>query len=140
MFYKGADAKKIAKIPKVPYLACLINSVKDKNFITKFVPETFRFCLPILLNTLVAEEEMRLKEQCLSLLAVARKLFSSLADLHDLFRDIMLEARRLTNSERCSLFLLDSNNAQLVAKVFDGVVLQADKEVRIPKYQGIAGQ
>lgn len=123
----------------MPYLVCLVNPQKDRSYITKFVPETFRFALPILLNTMVAEEETRLKEQCLSLLAVARKLFSSLHDLHDLFREVMLEARRLTNAERCSVFLLDSNNAQLVAKVFDGVVLDADKEVRIPKYQGVAG-
>lgn len=126
-------------IPPVPYLVCLINPEKDRDFITKFVSETFRFCLSILINTLVCEEEMRLKEQCLSLLSVARKFFLNLASLNDLLREVMLEARKLTHAERCSLFLLDSSNAELVAKVFDGVVLEPDKEVRIPKYQGIAG-
>jgi cGMP-dependent 3',5'-cyclic phosphodiesterase len=32
----------------------------------------------------------------------------------------MVEARKLTNAERCSLFLLDSENDHLVAKIFDG--------------------
>lgn len=135
---KSTDGKK-TNIPQVPYLVCLINPQKDRDFLTKFVTETFRFSLAILLNTAAAEEEIRLKEQCLSLLAVARKLFSNLGDLNDLLREIMLEARRLTNAERCSLFLLDTENTQLVAKVFDGVVLESHKEVRIPKYQGIAG-
>lgn len=136
---KGGEPKKITKTPQVPYLICFINPKKDRDFLTKFVTETFRFCLPVLINTMESEEEMRLKEQCMSLLAVARKLFSNLGNLNDLLREIMLEARRLTKAERCSLFLLDAHNSQLVAKVFDGVVLDADKEVRIPKYQGIAG-
>ena len=34
----------------------------------------------------------------------------------------MAEARKLTNAERCSLFLLDTEQQDLVAKVFDGVV------------------
>lgn len=34
----------------------------------------------------------------------------------------MAEARKLTNAERCSLFLLDLEQQDLVAKVFDGVV------------------
>lgn len=33
----------------------------------------------------------------------------------------MAEARNLTNAERCSLFLLDPEQEDLVAKVFDGV-------------------
>lgn len=33
----------------------------------------------------------------------------------------MTEARNLTNSERCSLFLLDPDQHDLVAKVFDGI-------------------
>lgn len=33
----------------------------------------------------------------------------------------MVEARKLTNAERCSLFLLDHEHHELVAKVFDGI-------------------
>lgn len=136
---KGSDTKKTTKILQVPYLVCVVNPQKDRDFLTKFVSETFRFCLAILINTMVSEEEMRLKEQCLSLLTVARKLFVNLGNLNDLLNEVMLEARKLTNAERCSLFLLDPLGGHLVAKVFDGAVLEPDKEVRIPKYQGVAG-
>lgn len=40
-------------------------------------------------------------------------------DVTDLLREIMTEARKLTNAERCSLFLLDEQR-DLVSKVFDG--------------------
>lgn len=33
----------------------------------------------------------------------------------------MAEVRKLTNAERCSLFLLDPDQQDLVAKVFDGI-------------------
>lgn len=39
----------------------------------------------------------------------------------------MAEARQLTDAERCSLFLLDREHGQLVAKVFDG---ERKEEVR----------
>lgn len=42
-------------------------------------------------------------------------------DFSDLLREIMAEVRRLTNAERCSLFLLDPDQQDLVAKVFDGI-------------------
>lgn len=102
----------------------------------KLVQEAFRFCLAIFKNTIESEEEARIKEQCQTLLAIARKLFLNLSDLSDLLEEIMMEARRLTNAERCSLFLLDPDHMHLVAKVFDGV---ASSEVRIAKDQGIAG-
>ena len=36
----------------------------------------------------------------------------------------MTEARQLTKAERCSLFLLESEQQELVAKVFDGLPTQ----------------
>ena len=41
-------------------------------------------------------------------------------DVPVLLRQIMSEARQLTSAERCSLFLVDDKNQELVAKVFDG--------------------
>lgn len=35
----------------------------------------------------------------------------------------MIEAKNLTNAERCSLFLLDPEQQDLVAKVFDGIAI-----------------
>ncbi|XP_022085012.1 cGMP-dependent 3',5'-cyclic phosphodiesterase-like isoform X8 [Acanthaster planci] len=58
-------------------------------------------------------------------------------DVRILLREIMMEARNLTQAERCSLFLVE--NDELVAKVFDGHVLDEMGEVRIPITQGIAG-
>lgn len=123
------------------YLICFVRPKRDPEYVTRLVNETFKYCLTVLLNTREMEEECRLKKQCQSLLSVARRLFSHLGDLSDLLKEIMSEARRLTNAERCSLFLLDPDHMHLVAKVFDGVS-PADKntEVRIAKDQGIAGR
>lgn len=119
---------------------CFIGSPKESSYISKLVNETFRYCLTLLLNTRECEEERRLKQQCQNLLLVARKLFSHLGDLSDLLKEIMSEARKLTNAERCSLFLLDPDHMHLVAKVFDGVSpAERNTEVRIAKDQGIAG-
>ncbi|XP_053995936.1 cGMP-dependent 3',5'-cyclic phosphodiesterase-like isoform X1 [Hylaeus anthracinus] len=99
-----------------------------------------RFCLGFLLNSLTCYEETRLKRQCQKLLAVSRKLFTHLGDFSDLLREIMAEVRNLTNAERCSLFLLDPDQQDLVAKVFDGIAMKEPvKEMRIPIGQGIAG-
>ncbi|CAG9771941.1 unnamed protein product [Ceutorhynchus assimilis] len=122
------------------YLVCIVNPVRDSLYISKIVSETFNYCLTLFLNTRQSEDERRLKAECQSLLLVARKLFSHLGDLSDLLKEIMSEARRLTNAERCSLFLLDPDHLHLVAKVFDGVSpSERSTEVRIAADQGIAG-
>ncbi|KAK4879795.1 hypothetical protein RN001_007941 [Aquatica leii] len=124
----------------IPILVTVVNSKKTPDFITKVIRETFRFCLPILANTAKLEEEAKIKTQCQSLLHVARRLFCHIQDLNDLLKEIMVEARKLTNAERCSLFLLDPDHLHLVAKVFDGVVREnVSTEVKIAKDQGIAG-
>lgn len=140
MFCVSANA--VNKLIICPvYLVCFVNPTKDNSYISKLVKETFKYCLMLLLNTRECEEERRLKHQCQTLLTVARKLFSHLGDLSDLLREIMSEARRLTNAERCSLFLLDPDHMHLVAKVFDGVSpVDRNHEVRIAKDQGIAGK
>ena len=64
------------------------------------------------------------------------------ADVEVLLKEIMNEARSLTQAERCSLFLLDKPRKCLIAKVFDGPIISnpsTGKEVRIPINQGIAG-
>lgn len=145
------DSAKVVTIPilsklkrggehPVSVLICVLNSPSTQEYITKVVSEAYRFCLPILDNTTKLEEESRIKKQCQSLLRVSRKFYSHLDDLNGLLREIMAEARRLTNAERCSLFLLDPEHLHLVAKVFDGVIHEhVSTEVRIAKDQGIAG-
>ncbi|KAG8227337.1 hypothetical protein J437_LFUL003326 [Ladona fulva] len=110
---------------------------------TKMIEECFQHTHGILLNTLAYEEERRLRIQCQSLLTVARNLFTHLSNIADLLREIMMEARKLTKAERCSLFLLDEERDELVAEVFDGMPADPSNEnapeVRIAKNQGIAG-
>ncbi|XP_015586833.1 cGMP-dependent 3',5'-cyclic phosphodiesterase isoform X2 [Cephus cinctus] len=127
----------------IALVVCLVDYANEDNaeFIcTQIVQECFRYCLGLLLSTLRCQEETRLKIQCQDLLAVSRKLFTRLGDLSDLLREIMAEARKLTHAERCSLFLLDPEQEDLVAKVFDGVSTRDSvKEMRIARGQGIAG-
>ncbi|XP_076333643.1 cGMP-dependent 3',5'-cyclic phosphodiesterase-like isoform X2 [Tachypleus tridentatus] len=130
---------------KVVLLACLANKCFER-FTTEteaIVKEYFMPVIPILLRTREYEEEKRLREQCQSLLAVAKNLFIHLDDVTLLLKEVMAEARNLTNAERCSLFLLDEEQNELVAKVFDGNLAddgtETTSEVRIPANQGIAG-
>lgn len=48
--------------------------------------------------------------------------YQSTDDVGKLLGEIIQEARNLTNAERCSVFLLDKDTNELVAKVFDGIV------------------
>ncbi|CAG5099907.1 5'-cyclic phosphodiesterase (Bos taurus) [Cotesia congregata] len=95
--------------PSEQYIALvvtLVNYPEDQDtedICIKIVEECFRYCLGMLLNVLRCQEETRLKVQCQDLLTVSRKLFTHLGDLPDLLREIMVEARKLTNAERCSL-------------------------------------
>ncbi|KFP82218.1 cGMP-dependent 3',5'-cyclic phosphodiesterase, partial [Apaloderma vittatum] len=61
-------------------------------------------------------------------------------DVSVLLQEIITEARNLSNAEICSVFLLDRLSHELVAKVFDGGVVDDEGyEIRIPADQGIAG-
>ncbi|XP_069947846.1 cGMP-specific 3',5'-cyclic phosphodiesterase [Cherax quadricarinatus] len=124
-------------------LACLVNKVPAGDFSQRDVlkvQECFRYTVGMLLNTATAERERRLRTQCQALLNVAQNLFTHLDNVTVLLREIMAEARQLTAAERCSLFLLDREQNQLVAKVFDGESKEeSGGEVRLPATQGIAG-
>ena len=50
----------------------------------------------------------------------------------------------LTQAERCSVFLVDKMTNELVAKVFDGTLVDGEEiksgpEIRIPINKGVAG-
>ncbi|XP_035224844.1 cGMP-dependent 3',5'-cyclic phosphodiesterase-like isoform X2 [Stegodyphus dumicola] len=127
----------------VTMLVCLVNKDSFCEADEDLVGETFRCMAPILHRAKAYEEEKRLREECQSLLTVAKSLFTHLDDVTLLLREIMAQARHLTKAERCSLFLLDKERNELVAKVFDGNVAEdgteTSVEVRIPANQGIAG-
>ncbi|CAL1294152.1 unnamed protein product [Larinioides sclopetarius] len=128
----------------IAMIVCLAN--KEGGFgesDEELVRRAFRCVCPILLRGAACEEERRLREECQSLLTVAKNLFTHLDDVTLLLREIMAQARHLTKAERCSLFLLEKERNELVAKVFDGNVAEdgteTSIEVRIPADQGIAG-
>ena len=85
--------------------------------------QCLRATIGVLLTNLTLESELRIKSHLQKLLTVAKNLFSHLGDVTVLLRQIMAEARHLTQAERCSLFLVDKKNEELVAKVFDGNIL-----------------
>ncbi|XP_071546551.1 cGMP-dependent 3',5'-cyclic phosphodiesterase-like [Panulirus ornatus] len=81
------------------------------------------------------QEDVQIVEQCFRPVVLLPP-----DDVTVLLREIMAEARQLTDAERCSLFLLDREQNQLVAKVFDGERKEeSGGEVRLPATQGIAG-
>ncbi|XP_067122627.1 cGMP-dependent 3',5'-cyclic phosphodiesterase-like isoform X2 [Centruroides vittatus] len=126
-------------------LVCLINKIGSEEFTDedeKIISECCMHTSPILLKSLIYEEEKRQRKQCQSLLLVARNIFSHLDNVTALLSEIMTEARNLTNAERCSLFLLDKEQNELIAKVFDSNMADdggESKDVRLPAHQGIAG-
>ncbi|XP_033125768.1 cGMP-dependent 3',5'-cyclic phosphodiesterase-like isoform X1 [Anneissia japonica] len=121
-------------------IACAFNKKNNQSY-TPFdedvITQCFRYTIPVLTSTLALQMERKLKQETQSLLQIAKNLFTHLDDDTLLLREIMQEARNLTQAERCSLFLVEKD--MLVAKVFDGNVKEDCAEVRFPINQGIAG-
>eukprot|EP00112_Aurelia_sp_Birch-Aquarium-sp1_P008515 Seg1940.2 transcript_id=Seg1940.2/GoldUCD/mRNA.D3Y31 product="cGMP-dependent 3' 5'-cyclic phosphodiesterase" protein_id=Seg1940.2/GoldUCD/D3Y31 len=123
---------------------CLVNKEGNKSFTETdrlLLSDVVKHCIPSLKNGLQWKEELLLKRRNESLLSVTKNLFTHLDDLDTILRKIMEEARNMTNAERCSLFLVDIDGEELIAKVFDGVTKNDDEdnELRIPISHGIAG-
>jgi hypothetical protein len=49
-------------------------------------------------------------------------------------KDIILQAKQLLDADRCSLFLVDKDNEQLISQFADGT-----DEIRIGIHEGIVG-
>ncbi|XP_035212187.1 cGMP-dependent 3',5'-cyclic phosphodiesterase-like [Stegodyphus dumicola] len=128
---------------RVLCLLCLINK---KNFTVEDLELTktlASYVSPLLLRCRLFEEEQKIRKQSQSLLQVVKTLLVQIDNVNLLLKEIMTEARKLTCAERCSLFLLDKEENELVAKVFDGhnaeESYQGIKDIRIPASEGIAG-
>ncbi|KAL3880651.1 hypothetical protein ACJMK2_032874 [Sinanodonta woodiana] len=125
-------------------LVCLINK-KDGNKFTSdditCIQQSFCYTSSVLTSTLAFQNERKLKNQTQAMLKVARHLFTNLGDLTKLLREVMQQARNLTQAERCSVFLIENETEELVAKVFDGITTndEVQTEIRMPVTQGIAG-
>ncbi|XP_066923302.1 cGMP-dependent 3',5'-cyclic phosphodiesterase-like [Clytia hemisphaerica] len=124
-------------------LFCLFNKIGAKTGFTKLDEELMQMvvknCRHIVCNALDWKSQLIIQRQNESLLEISKTLFSHLDDVSILLHKIMEEARNLTNAERCSLFLVDHNRGELIAKVFDGIESENSSEIRIPITNGIAG-
>ncbi|EFO24963.2 hypothetical protein LOAG_03520 [Loa loa] len=87
------------------------------------------------------EEQKRLAQQSQIFLTMTQNVFSSLQDMNLLVRNITKEAKTLVYAEICSLFLLDRENSELVAEVFEknGSSDEYLTEIRMPLSLGIVG-
>lgn len=128
---------------QVVALACTFNKKGGQKYTAAdehVIQHCFCYTSTVLTSTLAFQKEQKLKFECQALLQVAKNLFTHLDDVSVLLQEIIVEARNLSNAEICSVFLLDRVSHELVAKVFDGGVVNEDeKEFRIPADQGIAG-
>ncbi|NXF24055.1 PDE2A phosphodiesterase, partial [Rhodinocichla rosea] len=133
---------------QVVALACAFNKLSGERFAPASYTDTdehkiqhcFCYTSTVLTSTLAFQKEQKLKCECQALLQVAKNLFTHLDDVSVLLQEIITEARNLSNAEICSVFLLDRLSHELVAKVFDGGVVDDESyEIRIPADQGIAG-
>ncbi|XP_050985954.1 cGMP-dependent 3',5'-cyclic phosphodiesterase isoform X3 [Labeo rohita] len=128
---------------QVVALACTFNKLGGQRYMEAdehVIQHCFCYTSTVLTSTLAFQKEQKLKFECQALLQVAKNLFTHLDDVSVLLQEIIVEARNLSNAEICSVFLLDRVSHELVAKVFDGGVVNDDeKEFRIPADQGIAG-
>ncbi|XP_077154964.1 cGMP-dependent 3',5'-cyclic phosphodiesterase [Ranitomeya variabilis] len=127
---------------QVVALACAFN--KQGGIYTEVDEHKIQHCFcytsTVLTSTLAFQKEQKLKCECQALLQVAKNLFTHLDDVSVLLQEIITEARNLSNAEICSVFLLERHSHELVAKVFDGGVVDDESyEIRIPADQGIAG-
>ncbi|NXK89552.1 PDE2A phosphodiesterase, partial [Formicarius rufipectus] len=133
---------------QVVALACAFNKLSGERCHPTSYTDTdehkiqhcFCYTSTVLTSTLAFQKEQKLKCECQALLQVAKNLFTHLDDVSVLLQEIITEARNLSNAEICSVFLLDRLSHELVAKVFDGGVVDDESyEIRIPADQGIAG-
>ncbi|XP_030412446.1 cGMP-dependent 3',5'-cyclic phosphodiesterase isoform X1 [Gopherus evgoodei] len=128
---------------QVVALACAFNKLGGESYTEADehrIQHCFCYTSTVLTSTLAFQKEQKLKCECQALLQVAKNLFTHLDDVSVLLQEIITEARNLSNAEICSVFLLDTFSHELVAKVFDGGVVDDESyEIRIPADQGIAG-
>uniref|UniRef100_A0A0N4ZI80 Phosphodiesterase n=1 Tax=Parastrongyloides trichosuri TaxID=131310 RepID=A0A0N4ZI80_PARTI len=94
--------------------------------------------LGILFNV---EDQKKMAMQSEIFFSMTQNVFSSMRDMNELVRNIIKEAKQLVNGEACSLFLLDRENNELVAEVFEENSKTGEylKEIRMPIDQGIVG-
>ena len=85
-------------------------------------------------NSILYETVVNRQQEVQTLLEVGASLSGTL-ELVELMQIIMRKAREITDAERSTLFLIDTETGELWSKVAEGTA-----EIRVPRGQGIAGQ
>ncbi|NXA38103.1 PDE2A phosphodiesterase, partial [Eudromia elegans] len=156
---------------QVVALACAFNKLGGESYTDADehkIQHCFCYTSTVLTSTLAFQKEQKLKCECQqhAQAGLLRTLLPAADDVSVLLQEIITEARNLSNAEICSVFLLDRLSHELVAKVFDGGVVDDEVswpwtvtgtagvwacsepgvplglqsyEIRIPADQGIAG-
>ncbi|NXK15232.1 PDE2A phosphodiesterase, partial [Herpetotheres cachinnans] len=128
---------------QVVALACAFNKLSGERCATTDehkIQHCFCYTSTVLTSTLAFQKEQKLKCECQVSARGAVSRWAHTYDVSVLLQEIITEARNLSNAEICSVFLLDRLSHELVAKVFDGGVVDDESyEIRIPADQGIAG-
>ncbi|XP_042627677.1 cGMP-dependent 3',5'-cyclic phosphodiesterase-like [Cyprinus carpio] len=117
---------------QVVALACTFNKLGGQRYMEAdehVIQHCFCYTSTVLTSTLAFQKEQKLKFECQALLQVAKNPLHtpSVNDVSVLLQEIIIEARNLSNAEICSVFLLDHFSHELVAKVFDGGVVNDDE-------------
>ncbi|XP_015914248.2 cGMP-dependent 3',5'-cyclic phosphodiesterase isoform X2 [Parasteatoda tepidariorum] len=128
---------------KVSSILCLINknsfTVEDLDA----VKSCSKYIAPLLYRLRKCEDERKIRKKSQCLLQVIKTLLIQIDNVNLLLKEVMTEAKKITGAERCSLFLLDKEENELVAKVFDGNDAedpnQNPKDICMPAHEGIAG-
>ncbi|KAI0232504.1 cGMP-dependent 3',5'-cyclic phosphodiesterase [Lamellibrachia satsuma] len=150
--YLGVNIKSLLCVPlvapikkQVVAIMCMVNKKTCKGSFAKedidIINYCFQYTSSVLHSALALARAVRQQTQTQALLTIARNLFTHIDNLTTLLQEIMHEAKILTGAERCSVFLVENETNELVAKVFDGDSKTGNEstEVRIPGNQGIAG-
>ncbi|NXI95664.1 PDE2A phosphodiesterase, partial [Psophia crepitans] len=128
---------------QVVALACAFNKLSGESYTEADehkIQHCFCYTSTVLTSTLAFQKEQKLKCECQALLQVAKNLFTHLGRCR--LQGAAHARAPLREHARCCAhpFLLDRLSHELVAKVFDGGVVDDESyEIRIPADQGIAG-
>lgn len=109
-------------------------STYDEIQLSAFAPLIGRTLSSTLMNDDAADSQGNFAERLKALLEVA-EIISGVMDIDVLVPTIMSRACSLLATERCSLFLVDTVNQELVTRFQGGL----DRKIRMPLNRGIVG-
>lgn len=99
----------------------------------------FRTSLLLLLENVNLHQKMRESEYQLKTVLEVSNLINSSRELTEMIQTILYSARRVTNAESASLFLVDEETGDLYFDIIANKEGEELKGMRIPRGQGIAG-